>query len=182
MSRSSSVGPWLPGGRPHASVRIRRRRRTSVGRSPVRRLCGSRHTGHGSSAGHRNGPPTELSSTVGAPGRGCRRVLVPRKPASSGRRRSTSRGRAASSPTAARRLPPRGFAGARLGSSRSVRELLCVLRLHNPGRTDPKRRYCDPPSLPAADRPQPNVVDRPPHGQSRVGSTKSSTSETKNSP
>lgn len=38
--------------------------------------------GHGSSVGHGSGPPTELSCTVGDPGRGCSRVAVHAKGAS----------------------------------------------------------------------------------------------------
>jgi hypothetical protein len=32
--------------------------------------CGSEQVGHGSPAGHRSGPPTELCRDVGVPGRG----------------------------------------------------------------------------------------------------------------
>jgi hypothetical protein len=49
--------------------------------------------GHGSSAGHSNGPPTELSLTEGDPGRGCNRIAGRAKEASSGKTAVTSTGR-----------------------------------------------------------------------------------------
>ncbi|PKT69920.1 hypothetical protein CW362_27150 [Streptomyces populi] len=66
-------------GRAASSTRTRRSHRTSSGeRARLRpyRTWGPEQCGHASSAGHRSGPPTELSCTVGAPGRGCSRVAV----------------------------------------------------------------------------------------------------------
>lgn len=90
--RSSSVGPES-GSRAHARASTSRSRCISAGRRPCPRPCASVHTGHGSSAGHSIGPPTELSDTSGFPGFGCSRVVVPRCAASSGKSASTSSGR-----------------------------------------------------------------------------------------
>lgn len=65
----------------------------SVIRYPRLRLCGSVHTGHGSSAGHSRGPPTELTDASGRPGRGCSRVVTPWNAPRFGKRSSTCTGR-----------------------------------------------------------------------------------------
>lgn len=55
--------------------------------------CSCEHDAQGSPAGHSSGPPTELSCTVGSPGRGCSRVAVRDSPASSGNTEAASSGR-----------------------------------------------------------------------------------------
>ncbi len=99
VSRSSGAHSGASGSRRSrsaAAARLRRRSRMSSGAlilSDARLSCRSSQYGHGSSAGHRSGPPTELSCTVGAPGRGCSRVAVRASGASCGKSAVTSNGR-----------------------------------------------------------------------------------------
>lgn len=53
---------------------------------------GPSHIGHGSPAGQSSGPPIELWSAVGAPGRGCSRTATRANAAISGTDRATSMG------------------------------------------------------------------------------------------
>jgi hypothetical protein len=95
-SACSSGVYWAARGSPFELIAAlawcRLRSRTSASTSDAS-VCGTSQCGHASSAGHSSGPPIELSSGDGAPGRGCNRVAVRAGGASCGKTAATSTGR-----------------------------------------------------------------------------------------